>query len=212
MPDKIGQILVAKKVISDCDLSEAIERQRRKPNRYLGQILCDMGLSQTKIIKTIYYSNKRRQLGQVLVDFNIITAAQLRDHLSQQKQLRDRGVYTSLGSLLTKSRTISEENYLEALSAHFSMPIASLKGYRVSPALQKAIGEKYALTKRIVVLSNRPQKVTVAMAEPNLSVFENLEKAMPKGKAIMFCLARASEIERCLDTAYDPYNHFGFKS
>ncbi|MCK7489459.1 MAG: hypothetical protein MZU79_03885 [Anaerotruncus sp.] len=82
---------------------------------------------------------------------------------------------------------------------------------RVSPSLQKAIGEEYALQNRIVVLSNSPKKVTVAVAEPHLLVFENLEKAMPKGKDILFCLARASEIEDCLDKKYDPYEHTGIR-
>ncbi len=211
MPDKIGQILVAKKVITAFDLSEAMERKKREPNKYLGQILCEMGLPQSKIIKGIYYSNKRKQLGQILVELNIITAEQLNDNLLQQKYLKNRGIYTPLGTLLAKNRIISEENYIDALSAHFSMPIVSLKDYKVSPSLQKAIGEEYALKNRIVVLSNSPLKVTVAMAEPHLFVFENLEKAMPKGKYIMFCLARASEIEDCLDKKYDPYEHTGIR-
>ena len=211
MLDKIGQILVAKKVISASDLSEALQRKEREPTKYLGQILCEMGLPQSKIIKEIYYSNKRKQLGQILVERNIITEAQLRDTLLQQQALRDKGVYIPLCTLLVKNGTIVGKKYIDALSAHFSMPIVSLKGYQVSPSLQKAVGEKYALTNRIVVLSNSPLKVTVAMAEPHLLVFENLEKSMPKGKHILFCLAGASEIEDCLNKKYDPYEHTGIR-
>lgn len=207
MSDKTGQILVTKKVITEFDLNEAVERKKQEPNKYLGQILCEMGLPQSKIIKAIYYSNKRKQFGQVLVDLNILTTEQLNDTLLQQESLKDRGMYTPLGALLGKNRTINEKNYMAALAAHFSMPIVSLTGYTVSPSLQKAIGEQYALKNRIVVLKNNPLKVTVAMAEPHLSVFENLEKAMPRGKYIMFCLARASEIEVCLDRRYDPYHY-----
>ena len=177
----------------------------------MGQILCEMGLPQSKIIKGIHYSNKRKQLGQILVELKIITAAQLRDNLLQQTHLKNRGMHTPLGTLLANNRTISEEHYINALSAHFSMPIVLLKDYQVNPSLQKVIGEKYALKNRIVVLSNSPTKVTVAMAEPNLSVIEDLEKALPKGKHIMFYLARASEIEACLDNKYDPYKYNQFK-
>jgi hypothetical protein len=84
-----------------------------------------------------------------------------------------------------------------ALSAHFSMPIVSLKGHTTSPALQKVIGEKYAFRHRIVVLRDEPDHVKVALAEPHLEVFGYLEKAMPKGKHIMFYLARESEVEDC---------------
>ncbi|MEE9911018.1 MAG: hypothetical protein K4571_04770 [Deltaproteobacteria bacterium] len=212
MSDKIGEILVSKNIISALDLSEAMERKKSKPSKYLGQILCEMGLPQSKIIKGIYFSNKRKQLGQVYVDLNIITPGQLSDHLSEQKLLQNRGIRKSLGALLARNRAISEMNHLEALSAHFSMPIVSLKGYRISPLLQKAIGEKFALMKRMVVLSDSPLKVTVALAEPNLFIFDNLEKAMPRGKQIVFCLARASEIEDCLDASYDPFHFTGSKS
>lgn len=211
MPDKIGRILVTKKVITELDLKEALKRKEQEPDKYLGQILCEMGLPQSKIIKEIYYSNKRKQIGQILLDRNIITEAQLNNNILQQKDLRNRGIYTPLGTLLVKNRVISEKNYMNALSAHFSIPIVSLKDYEVSPSLQKAIGEEYALKNRIVVLNNSPRKVTVAMAEPHLFVFENLEKEMPKGKYILFCLAKASEIEDCLDKKYDPYEHTGIR-
>jgi hypothetical protein len=207
MLDKIGQILVTKKVITALDLNEALKRKEREPNKYFGQILHEMGLPQSKIIRELYYGNKRKQLGQILVERNIITEAQLQDNLLQQKDLKNRRAYTPLGILLVKNRVISEEKYMDALSAHFIMPIVSLKDYGVSPSLQKAIGEEYALQNRIVVLNNNHKKVTVAVAEPHLLVFEKLERAMPKGKDILFCLARASEIEGCLDKTYDPYTY-----
>ncbi len=206
IPDKIGQILVAKKIITDLDLSKAMERKKREPAKYLGQILCEMGLPQSKIMKSLYYSNKRKKLGEILVELNIITAQQLQDVLTLQKKQKNSGVHRYLGALLVRNRTINEKNYMHALSAHFSMPVVSLKDYRVSFALQKAAGEQYALTNRIVVLSNSPRKMVVAIAEPHLPVFEYLEKAMPKGKYILFCLARTSEIEACLDKKYDPYH------
>jgi diguanylate cyclase (GGDEF)-like protein len=200
--EKIGQILLSKKVITTRDLDEALKRKKQEPNKYLGQILCEMGLPQSKIIKGIHYSSKRKQLGQVLVELNIITAAQLDDNLLQQTQLKQRGVHMPLGTLLANNGVIGEEHYIHALSAHYSMPIVGLKNYQVNPSLQKTIGEKYALENHIVVLSNSRTKVTAAMADPHLSVIEAIEKALPRGKNIIFYLARASEIEDCLNKKY----------
>ncbi len=203
--DKIGQILVSKKVITVSDLSEAMERKKQEPSKYLGQILCDMGLPQSRIIKGIHYSNKRKKLGQVFVELHMITETQLQDSLLQQTYLKNRGMHTPLGALLAKNGIIREAHYIQALSAHFSMPIVSLKGYQVNPSLQKVIGEKYALENHIVVLSNSAAKATVATSDPHLSVIETLEKALPKGKYIMFYLASPSEIEICLDKTYNLY-------
>lgn len=205
--NKLGQILVAKKIITVSDLSEAMERKKLEPHKYLGQILCEMGFPQSIIMKNIYFSNKRKKLGEILVELNIITTQQLEDVLVQQENQKNCGLHKYLGALLAKNKVISEENYIRALSAHFSMPVVSLKNFKVFPTLQKAIGEQYALRNRIVVLSNSPEKVGVAIAEPHISIFEHLEKAMPKGKYILFCLARSSEIENCLDDAYDPFSY-----
>jgi hypothetical protein len=207
---KIGQILVAKKIIEPSDLDEAMKRKKREPHKYLGQILCEMGFPQSIIMKNIYFSNKRKKLGEILVELNMITLGQLEETLELQQSQKNYGRHQYLGALLARKRIINEQDYMEALSAHFSMPVVSLKKFRIYPVLQKAIGEKYALKNRLVVLSNSPQKVGVAMAEPHLSVFEHLEKAMPRGKYILFCIARASEIETCLDIAYDPFNHLPY--
>lgn len=204
--NKIGEILVSKNIITSSDLSEAMERKRRQPTKYLGQILCEMGIPQSKIMKALYFSNKRKKLGEILVENNIITEEQLNDTLVKQKHQKSIGMHKHLGTMLTLSNTISEVNYINALSAHFSMPVVSLKNFKVSTSLQKAIGEQYAFKNRIVVMNNSYQKLTVAIAEPHLSVFEYLEKAMPKGKHIMFCHARAAEIEKCLNEKYDPFH------
>ena len=166
-----------------------------------------MGIPQSRVVKALRFSNKRKQIGQILVDLNLVTEEQLQGILLQQKNLKARKVFKPLGALLADNRVIGEEHCMKALSAHFCMPPVSLKGFRVSPALQKAVGERYAKKNRIVVLDDSPLVVTVAVAEPHPLVFETLEKAMPEGKHVMFCLARSSEIENCLDEQYDPYRY-----
>jgi hypothetical protein len=197
LSNTIGQILVKKKVITEFDLGVAMERKKLEPKKYLGQILSEMGCPQSKIMKAIYYSNKRKKLGEILVELGIITATQLCDLLSHQTQQKQLGNPQHLGSILAYKGIINEENYLSALSAHFSMPLVSLKGFKVSPELQKAVGENYAWKERIVVLKNDDREVTVAIADPHLSVFDNLAKLIPKGKYLTFCLAKSSEIEAC---------------
>lgn len=199
LSNKIGQILVKKKVITESDLEAAMERKKLEPKKYLGQILAEMGCPQSKIMKAIYYSNKRKKLGEILVELNIITAKQLNDLLSHQTKQKKMGNPQNLGSMLAYKGIISEESYLTALSAHFSMPLVSLKGFKVTSELQKAIGEKYAWRERIVVLKNDEKEVAVAISNPHLSFFENLEKIIPKNKHITFCLAMSSEIENCLE-------------
>ena len=160
-----------------------------------------MGLPQAKVAKAIYYSNKRKQLGQILVDLKIITPDELHYVLLQQTNLKHKRFYRPLGKLLAQKGIIGEEQYMEALSAHFCMPVVSLKDFRASPSLQKLVGERYAAENRIVVLNESPRELTVAIADPHLPVFETLEKGVPEGKYVRFCIARATEIAACLAAA-----------
>ncbi|HUN54825.1 MAG TPA: zinc-ribbon domain-containing protein [Smithella sp.] len=195
----IGQILVKKKVITEFDLGVAMERKRLEPKKYLGQILAEMGCPQSRIMKAIYYSNKRKKLGEILVEMGMITAAQLQELLQNQAHQKKLGNPQSLGSMLAYKGIIKEEDYLKALSAHFSMPLVSLIGFRVTTELQKAVGERFAWKERIVVLKNDEKEVTVAVSDPNLAFLENIEKFIPKGKFLTFCLASSSDIESCLE-------------
>ena len=202
LPHGIGKVLVAKGIIRPSDLMEAMERKKLEPGKYLGQILAEMGIPQSRVMNRIYYGNKRKKLGEILVELKFITNQQLYDTLIEQRHLKEKGKHVYLAKLMVNNRMINEEHYITALSAHFSMPVVSLRNYTVMPTLQKAVGERYALRNRIIVLSDGEDDVTVAISEPHLSVFDHLEKAMPRGKYILFHIARASEIDSCLQMAY----------
>lgn len=211
MSTNIGQILVTKNIISQSQLDAALARKNQDPEKYLGQILCEMGVSQSKIIKALYYSNKRKKIGQILVDMNVISANQLQIVLEEQKRLQKNRIRKPIGTLLVEKRIIDEDSYVNALSVHFSMPVISLKGYVASESLQKAIGEKYAMEQRIVVLENGPTRIIAAIAEPSLFVFEEIERGLPPGKKLMFCVAKASEIAYCLKMKEDPYSNARYR-
>jgi len=201
----IGQILVVKNIISEAQLEHALEMQKREPDRYLGQILCEMGVSQSRIIRALYYSNKRKKIGQILVELKIITAEQLQLALAEQQRLQKSGIRRQLGMLLVNLRLIDEDAYVNALSVHFNMPVVSLNNHIVTESLQKAVGEKYALRQRIVVVENDPERIVLALDEPSPFLLEEIERSIPSGKKIMFCIAKATEIEDCLNKKYDPF-------
>jgi hypothetical protein len=211
MGESIGQILLNKKIITESQLQTALDRQARDQKKYLGQILSEMGVPQSKIIRALQYSNKRQQMGQILEDMKLITPEQLQAALTEQKRLLNEKIRKPLGAIMVNMRIIDEDSYVNALSAHYSMPIVSLKGFMIAESFQRAIGEQYALRNRIVVVENNPYRTIAAIAEPNLFIFEEIEKGMPSGKGIIFCIAKVSEIELALNMKYDPYITGGYK-
>src|SRR5690606_16266457 len=78
----LGQILVEKGIINRDQLDRALKIKSEQPDKYLGEILFEIGVSQEKINRALYYSNKRKTIGEILVDQKLITREQLDEALS----------------------------------------------------------------------------------------------------------------------------------
>ena len=203
----LGQILVDKGIISREQLDRALQIKAEQPKKYLGEILFEMGVSQEKINRALYYSNKRKTIGEILVDQKLITPDQLEEALSKQKKIKEKWGHTRpLGLLLIELGYINSRGYLTALSKHFNMPILSMKDYQPNPQLQKVIGERYAMERKIIVLENSAKTIKLVLADPSTQVIEELQKAIPPGKSMEFYLASYGEIDESLRRVADPFS------
>jgi hypothetical protein len=117
-----------------------------------------MGVSQNTINMVLDRFNKRKLLGQILLDLKVLSQKELDGVLEKQKKLQETMGRQPLGDLLVKMAYTTYESYMEALSKHFNMPIISLTDFGPQPSLQKAVGEKYAEKNKIVVLENGPDQ------------------------------------------------------
>ena len=207
MDNTLGQILVEKNIITQTQLELALRRQKQQKGKYLGQVLTEMGLvSQEKINKVLDTHSKRKRIGEILLDLQIITPQQLENALQKQKELQKKGTRKPLGMVVMEMGYTDYNNYLRALSRHFNMPIISLDTFYPNPALQKALGEKYAMKNRIVVLENSPGRIKLALAEPTHYNIEEIRNAVPFGKSVEFYLANPYEVDSCLRKKFDPFS------
>jgi len=195
----LGQILVDKDIITERQLDSALRRQKLEKGKYLGQILLEMGVPQEEINKVLDSFYKRKRMGQILIDLKVITPKQLEEALVKQKDLRKEGIRKPLATLLVELGYISNRGYLRALSKFFNMPIISLEKFRPTPALQKAVGAKYAKRNMIIVMENNAAMIKLALAEPTFYIMEDLRKALPVRKRIEFYLADPYEIQTGLE-------------
>ena len=206
MEKALGQILLEKNIITQAQLDLALKKQNQQKGKYLGQILIEMGVvSQEKINKVLDQFSKRKRIGETLIDLGIINPEQLETALRRQKELQDQGVRKPLGTVVLELGFTNYDNYLLALSKHFNMPIVHLETFYPTPALQKTVGEKYAMKNRIVVLENTPSRVKLALAEPTHRLLEEVQKAVPMGKTVEFYLANPYEVDSCLRKKFDPF-------
>jgi hypothetical protein len=198
----LGKILLEKYIITLEQLKSALERQKQENGKYLGQIFLEMGILQDEIHKALDSHNKRKKIGEVLLDAKIITSSQLEEALNKQKEVKEGR--KPLGKILLELGYINHEQYLQALAKHFTMKIISLQEFAPAQSLQKLVGENYALTKKIVVLQNGDGKIKLALSEPSLFLIQEMQKFLPEGKRMEFYLAKPAEIEPALGKLYSP--------
>ncbi len=203
---QLGEILLEKEVISKSQLDAALKKQNREKGKYLGQILMEIGVPQEKINQALLYYNKRKPIGQILIDLGVITPEQLEKALDKQKQLKEKGVKKLLGILLVETGLMTYDVYLKALSKHLNMPIASLATFVPCPSLQRSIGEKYAQKNRILVLENNSTVIKLALPEPTAQILDEIRSVLPPWKKVEFHISSPYEIERCFKKKLDPYS------
>ena len=205
MNKQLGEILIEKNIISKSQLDAALKRQNREKGKYLGQILMEIGVPQEKINQILLYYNKRKPIGQILIDLGVINAEELEKALEKQKHLKEKGTYKPLGMLLVETGYTTYEVYLKALSKHLNMPIASLATFVPCPSLQRSIGEKYAQKNRILVLENNQTVIKLALPEPTAQILDEIRRVLPPWKKVEFHLASPYEIECGFKKKLDPY-------
>ena len=135
-------------------------------------------------------SNMKR-LGDILIESGFLTAAELAEALSVQKESGKR-----LGEVITEMGLMSEFDILRAVSSQYSYPIIDLTSIDVDPKALDLLNEKYCTENTVVPIGFDDDKLVVAIDDPlNILVQDDLQ--FRTGYEIVLMLATRSGI---LDT------------
>ena len=169
-------------------------------------------LEQQPLSDGILLENKRRRqasssfvTGAILVELGVINPEQLAEALKRQRALEEEGKRKSLGVLLVEMGYTTSKEYLDALSRYFRLPVISLLKFIPSPTVQGLLADRYAHYNKLLVLADYGPEVTLALAEPNPLILEELEKTFKNKEKINFYLANPFELESCYRLYRDPY-------
>jgi type IV pilus assembly protein PilB len=106
-------------------------------------------------------SQKKIQLGQVLVEEGILTPEQLSRALAEQ---RSRG--QMLGEMLVEQGVVSPAILIRVLARQFGIPGCQLRHGLIDPGLLKLVGKEEAERLKVMPMFKVRDVLTVAMAEP----------------------------------------------
>ena len=103
--------------------------------------------------------------------------------------------------ILTRLGLVAERPMAESLAAYHGLPLARAADYPTRPVLAEAIAPAFLARSRLVPLSDEPDGVRVALADPtDLAALEAVRLAA--GKAVLPWVAVPSELEAALALLY----------
>src|SRR5690606_10875651 len=139
---------------------------------------------------------KRIRIGDLLVEKDMISEAQLQ-HALQEQKLSGR----KLGATLVELGYVEENALLNLLSAQLEIPFVELKQFRFDRDLVQTLPETHARRYRVIVLREDPDGLLLGMADPtDIFCLDELQRLLTKN--LKPAVVRESELLDILDIAY----------
>jgi len=160
--EKVGDLLIERKLISPEHLQEALELQKVFPDQPIGQLLCRLGFIKDSDLRSVLdQKNKRRKLSEILLKDHIINQQRLSQAHEASKKSN-----IPLEKALLNLGYVDEEQIAQALASQFDLPYVKINSLNVDTALSRFINAAYAQKHQIVPISKIGNTLTLAMAEP----------------------------------------------
>ncbi|WP_315967368.1 GspE/PulE/PilB domain-containing protein [Corallococcus exiguus] len=142
--------------------------------------------------------NRKRRLGEILMDAGLLTETQLRSALAEQRKWGGR-----LGLTLVQMGVVDESSMVHALSRQLAIPTVNLDTHVPVPnalqALRVDIAERYTVFP--IAYESGSKTLTVATSDPT-NVESLQELAFHSGQKLQVVVATASSIERAIRHHY----------
>jgi len=140
--------------------------------------------------------SKRIRIGDLLLERNLISEAQLQQALAEQKRTGKK-----LGRAITDLGFLAEEQLLGTLADYFNYPYIDLSRYRLDSRLVQRLPESQARRYRALVLSEEAGGYRVGMADPtDLMLVDEIQRSL--GKTVLPAFVREHDLLALLDTQY----------
>lgn len=137
-----------------------------------------------------------KQLGELLVERAVISAAQLDKALAAQK---DKGGL--IGEILVSLGMVKEETIAQTLTSQYGFPYLPLANYEIAPDVVAIIPYNVAKQYCLIAIDKIGTNLTVAMANPlNIQAVEDIE--LISNCSVQIFIATTSDIKKAIETYY----------
>jgi len=157
-------------------------------------LLCQ--LTRQKGAITVKTYKKKLRIGDLLMQYGIITEAQLREALTEQKTEGGK-----IGETLIKMGYVTQQNINEVLEYQLGIPYVDLDEYEISKEATRVITESLAKRHILIPIRITETDLYVAMEDP-LNIFAIDDVKIFSGKEIVPMLANEESILKAIEIHY----------
>src|SRR6266487_6402410 len=135
---------------------------------------------------------KAKQLGQILIEQDLINQAQLDQALEEHRRTPK-----SLGRVLIDLGMIKEGDLVRALAEQVGLEFVDLADYRIDPAATTLLPDALARRYRAIPIGERDGKLLVAMSDPaNVYALDDIRTIT--NRDVQPLVATAADVERAI--------------
>ena len=137
-----------------------------------------------------------KQLGDLLIERNIISDRQLEKALAVQQE---RGGL--IGELLVELGFAKEEDIAQSLTAQYGFPYLPLSNYDINPEIINIVPGRVARQYLLIPIDKISNNLTLAMSNPlNVQAIEDVE--LLSGCSVQTFVSTSSDIKRAIEKYY----------
>jgi type IV pilus assembly protein PilB len=141
-------------------------------------------------------TKSKKKIGDLLIEFDYITEAELRSAMSEQEEMDLR-----LGEVLKKLGYVTEEELIDVLEYQLGIPKVNLSNYLLNAHLSQYVSENLARRHNAVPYEVEEDTLKVAMEDPtDLVAIENIE--INSGMRVEVAIATHSDIINAINQVY----------
>lgn len=189
---RFGELLVEENVITAEQLEATLRLQAVSTTyRPIGQVLLASKLvTRKQLLALLQRHKKRSRLGDILVRAGIVTAAQLDEALTHQRQTG-----LPIGQALITLGHVGEMALRDALCTQLHVNLFHIDPIAIDPGLARLISERFATRHGLVPLFRAGEIVVVAIDDPTrVALLEQLQLNL--GIRLEVVTAPTGQIER----------------
>ncbi|WP_234120313.1 GspE/PulE family protein [Clostridium hydrogenum] len=138
----------------------------------------------------------KKKLGDLLVDYGVITENQLESALKKQKHRGKR-----IGEILVSEKIVTEEEIVDILQMQMGIPKAYFDEYFIDKKAVLTIPEGLAQKYNVIPISFNGDKLNVAMSDP-MNMFALDDVRIASGYEVVPMIATSTEIKKAIETYY----------